>query len=270
MTELEYALNKVGCKALITAAQFKTSDYIAMLEEIAPEIRTTAPGMLQAARLPDLRLVIQLGNGEPHPGMFDYGDNLHGLAGEGERQRLAELDRQLQFDDPINIQFTSGTTGAPKAATLTHHNIVNNAYFVGETMALSERDRLCIPVPMYHCFGMVLGTLDLRRRTAPPWCFLREGFDADSRCWRPSRPSAAPRCMACRPCSSPNSSMRTFERFDLIAACAPGSSPGALPIELMRAADRRMHLGEITIAYGMTETGPVSFETSVTTRSSGG
>src|SRR5271166_2186987 len=155
--ELEYALNKAGCVALIAAARFKSSDYLAMLRELAPEFASAAPGNLRSARLPDLRLVITIG-GEDVPGMVRFAD-VSGLGRAGERDRLMALAGELQFDDPINIQFTSGTTGFPKGATLTHHNILNNGFFVGEAMRLSEHDRLCIPVPLYHCFGMVLGNL---------------------------------------------------------------------------------------------------------------
>ncbi|MDH3597014.1 MAG: AMP-binding protein, partial [Rhodospirillales bacterium] len=140
LPEVRYALTKTGCKALVTAAAFKTSNYIEMLRELAPEIADCAPGKLKAARLPDLRVVACLSGGQG-PGILDFAD-LPGMAGADERHRLAALAGELQFDDPINIQFTSGTTGAPKAATLTHHNIVNNAFFVGETMELNERDRL--------------------------------------------------------------------------------------------------------------------------------
>ncbi|MCH8112618.1 MAG: AMP-binding protein, partial [Proteobacteria bacterium] len=154
LTELEYALNKVGCKALITAVSFKSSDYLAMLQKLAPELETCAPGHLLAAKLPDLRTVIRLGAAAA-PGMLPYADVLR----FGEDSRLAEIGTTLQFDDPINIQFTSGTTGLPKGATLTHHNILNNGFFIGEALHLTEKDKVCIPVPLYHCFGMVLGNL---------------------------------------------------------------------------------------------------------------
>ncbi|MDH3601864.1 MAG: AMP-binding protein, partial [Candidatus Tectomicrobia bacterium] len=154
LAELEYALNKVGCKGLITASVFKTSDYVGMLNDLAPELKQSQPGDLHAPKLPELRTVICIDEAS-QPGMFRFAD-VAGMAGEAERERVERLAESLQFDDPINIQFTSGTTGSPKGATLTHHNILNNGFFVGEAMRLTERDRLCIPVPLYHCFGMVL------------------------------------------------------------------------------------------------------------------
>ena len=151
VTELEYALNKAGCKALVTAARFKTSDYLAMLGELAPELVTAAPGELQAARLPVLRQVITIG-GDEVPGTIRFNE-VPGLAGRPAHDRLAALGPQLQFDDPINIQFTSGTTGFPKGATLSHHNILNNGFWLGQAMKFGEHDRVCIPVPLYHCLA---------------------------------------------------------------------------------------------------------------------
>ena len=157
MAELEYALNKVGCKALILAPSFKTSDYVQMLTSLAPELSDAGPGKLTAAKFPDLRLVICLGD-EARAGMFRYAE-IRDMAGPASVKRLETVCARLQPDDAINIQFTSGTTGFPKGATLTHHNILNNGYFTARAMRIDERDRLCIPVPLYHCFGMVLGNL---------------------------------------------------------------------------------------------------------------
>src|SRR4029077_5482225 len=157
IAELEYALGKVGCKALILAERFKTSDYIGMLRELAPELGQAQPGDLQSKRLPSLRSVILIGDAW-HPGTFRFSE-ITARGGPKQTQRIAELGPQLQFDEPINIQFTSGTTGFPKGATLSHHNILNNGFFIGEAMRLTPEDRLCIPVPLYHCFGMVLGNL---------------------------------------------------------------------------------------------------------------
>src|SRR6516164_841208 len=157
VAELEYALTKVGCKALILAEKFKTSDYVGMLRELAPELGHAQPGKLESARLPSLRSVILIGDSW-HPGTFRFSEIME-RGGAAEAKRIAELSPQLQFDEPINIQFTSGTTGFPKGATLSHHNILNNGFFIGEAMRLTPEDRLCIPVPLYHCFGMVLGNL---------------------------------------------------------------------------------------------------------------
>ena len=137
LSELDYALNKVGCRALVTATTFKSSDYAGMLLSLAPELSTCLPGRLMAARAPRLEMVIQIG-ADTIPGAFRFAE-IANLATAEARARLAELGPRLQFDDPINIQFTSGTTGAPKGATLTHHNILNNGFFTAETMRASPR-----------------------------------------------------------------------------------------------------------------------------------
>ncbi|NQW10161.1 MAG: AMP-binding protein [Alphaproteobacteria bacterium] len=259
LPELEYALNKVGCKALVLAPSFKQSDYTAMLRELAPELDGAAPGGLAAERLPDLRWVITLGDRAPK-GMLTFDDIVnqgHGV----DPARAERIAAQLQFDDPINIQFTSGTTGTPKATTLTHHNIVNNAYFVGEAMALSERDRLCIPVPMYHCFGMVLGALVCTSHGAA-MIFPSAGFDAGATL----ETIEAERCTALHGVPTmfiAELEHPSFKSRDL-SSLRTGIIAGApCPVVLMRRLITEMNLSEITIAYGMTETGPVSFETSV-------
>ena len=257
LAELEYALNKVGCRALITATSFKTSDYIGMVNTLAPELRTAIPGSLSAAKLPSLQMVIQIG-GPAAPGALAF-DAVAGLAGEAHRAELAGLAGQLQFDDPINVQFTSGTTGAPKGATLTHHNILNNGFFIGEAMKLTEQDKLCIPVPLYHCFGMVLGNLACTTH-GTAMVYPGEGFDplatletvAEERC---TGLHGVP-TMFIAQLEHPE-----FPRFDL-SSLRTGIMAGApCPIEVMRRGMREMHLDEITIAYGMTETSPVSTQT---------
>ena len=256
-TELEFALNKVGCKALVTATSFKTSDYIGMLTGLAPELAGAAPGELRSARLPHLRTVIQIGG--PAPGALPF-DAVPGLATATHRDALARLQPTLQFDDPINVQFTSGTTGAPKGATLTHHNILNNGYFIGEAMRLTEADRLCIPVPLYHCFGMVLGNLACTTHGAA-MVYPGPGFD----------PLAVLQTVAGERCTGLHGvptmfiaelEHPEFDRFDLSSLRTGIMAGSPCPIEVMRRAVERMHLREITICYGMTETSPVSFQSS--------
>src|SRR5690606_22105333 len=150
-------LNKVECSVIITAPEFKTSHYLKMLQELAPELTQSQPGELKAQRLPHLRTVIRMDE-DKTAGMFNF-DEVCGSGGAGEQAQLESLAATLQPDDPVNIQFTSGTTGRPKGATLSHFNILNNGYQVAQGMRFSEQDRLCIPVPLYHCFGMVMGTL---------------------------------------------------------------------------------------------------------------
>lgn len=256
--ELEYALNKVGCKALILAERFKTSDYIGMLRELAPELDRATPGALAAPRLPALRGVVVLGDGR-HPGTLPFAELLT-RGGAAEAQRIAALAPDLQFDDPINIQFTSGTTGFPKGATLSHHNILNNGFFIGEAMRLTAEDRLCIPVPLYHCFGMVLGNLAALTHGAC-MVFPGEGFDplatletvAEERC---TALHGVP-TMFIAQLDHPE-----FGRFDLSSLRTGIMAGSPCPIEVMRRAVAKMNLSQITIAYGMTETSPVSFQSS--------
>jgi fatty-acyl-CoA synthase len=260
VAELEYALNKVGCKALILAERFKTSDYVGMLRELAPELGQAAPGKLEAARLPALRSVVLLGDGW-HPGTLRFSEIME-RAGAAEQQRIVALAPQLQFDEPINIQFTSGTTGFPKGATLSHHNILNNGFFIGEAMKLTPQDRLCIPVPLYHCFGMVLGNLAAMTHGAC-MVFPGEGFDplatlqtvAEERC---TALHGVP-TMFIAELDHPD-----FAKFDLSSLRTGIMAGSPCPIEVMKRCVAKMNLSEITIAYGMTETSPVSFQSSTT------
>jgi fatty-acyl-CoA synthase len=258
LTELEYALNLVGCSALVTATQFKTSDYIGMLNTLAPELSTAKPGALKAAKLPSLRIVIQIaGNASgtiPFTEVAKRGSDVQ----RAELKRLAET---LQFDDPINIQFTSGTTGNPKGVTLTHHNILNNGYFVGKGCALTPEDKICIPVPLYHCFGMVMGNL-AAVTNGSAMVYPGEGFD----------PLATLEAISGEGCTTiygvPTMFIAQLEhaRFkDLnMASLRTGIMAGSpCPIELMKKVIALMNLGEMTICYGMTETSPVSFQSAV-------
>ena len=256
LTELEYALNKVGCRALLSAESFKSSDYLGMIRELAPELEQAPPGELHAARLPELRLVIATGDTQ-HPGMLRFAD----VMASGEGADLTALDAvtaSLHPDDAINIQFTSGTTGVPKGATLSHVNILNNARFTVERLHFSGNDRLCIPVPLYHCFGMVMGTLGCVTIGAT-MVFPGEGFEpastlqaiTDERCTTVYGVPTMFAAMIDHPAfgDADTSSLRTG-----IMAGSP------CPIELMKRVVADMGVAEVTIAYGMTETSPVSFQ----------
>lgn len=257
--ELEYALNLVQCKALILSPSFKSSDYLGMLCEIVPELHKSEPGRVIAARVPSLELVIRLGR-ERTAGMLNF-DRLLQPASEQELQRLHILGMQLQCDDPINIQFTSGTTGSPKGATLTHHNILNNAYFFGENLRFTEHDRLCISVPLYHCFGMVAGNLACMTHGAT-MVYPDEGFDAAS----VLATVEAEHCTALHGVPTMFIALldhANFERYDL-SSLRTGAMGGApCPMPLMNSVIERMHMHEVTIVYGMTETSPVSFQGAV-------
>jgi fatty-acyl-CoA synthase len=257
LAELDYALNKVGCRALITATAFKTSDYVGMLTTLAPELSAAQPGRLTAAKFPKLEMAIQIGPNTA-PGFIAF-DSIYRMGAASHRAHLADLAPKLQFDEPINIQFTSGTTGAPKGATLTHHNILNNGFFIGEAMKLTPQDRLCIPVPLYHCFGMVLGNLACTTH-GTAMVYPGEGFD----------PLATLQTVAEERCTGLHGvptmfiaqlEHPEFANFDL-SSLRTGIMAGApCPIEVMRRCMAQMHLSEITIAYGMTETSPVSTQT---------
>jgi fatty-acyl-CoA synthase len=258
LSELEYALNKVGCSALVTAAAFKSSDYLGMLQTLAPELAQAEPGRLQARALPALRSVIRMG-AERTPGMF----NLDDVLARADAESVAEARRigaALDCHDPINIQFTSGTTGAPKGATLTHHNIVNNARDVARTMGYGAGDRLCVPVPLYHCFGMVMSSL-ATVVTGGTMVFPGEGFD----------PLATLQAVAAERCTHLHGvptmfiaqlDHPRFAEFDLSSLRGGIMAGSPCPIEVMKRVDGAMHMTEVTIAYGMTETSPVSFQSS--------
>jgi fatty-acyl-CoA synthase len=259
LAELEYALNKVGCRALVTATSFKTSDYVGMINTLAPELRHARPGHLDAAKLPSLRIVIQIG-ATPAPGAIAF-DSVYAMGEAPQRAHLAQLADTLQFDEPINIQFTSGTTGLPKGATLTHHNILNNGYFIGEAMHYTEHDKVCIPVPLYHCFGMVIGNLACITHGAA-MVYPGEGFDALATL----QTAAEERCtslygvptMFIAELDHPD-----FATFDLTSLRTGMMAGAPCPIEVMRRCIHDMHLTEMTIGYGMTETSPVSTQTAL-------
>jgi fatty-acyl-CoA synthase len=257
LAELEYALNKVACKGLISAASFKSSNYLGMVQALAPELASCAPGCLQAARLPHLRTVIRMGAGST-AGMFRFDDLMAAAPEPAELARVRTIAASLSCHDPINIQFTSGTTGSPKGATLTHHNIVNNARYVALTMGLREGDSLCIPVPLYHCFGMVMSSLACTV-TGATMVFPSEGFDPEltllalhhERC---THVHGVP-TMFIAQLDHPR-----LSEFDLSSLRGGIMAGSPCPIEVMKRVHQAMNLREVTIAYGMTETSPVSFQ----------
>jgi fatty-acyl-CoA synthase len=257
LSELEYALNVSGCRAIITAERLKTSMYLQMLRTLAPELDQHALGALKAARLPALQWVIRMG-GEHSPGMLNYDALLERGRASLQTQQLDAISSALGCHDAINIQFTSGTTGNPKGATLTHHNIVNNARDVARTMAFGAGDRLCIPVPLYHCFGMVMGSL-VCTVTGGTMVFPSEGFDplatlqavSEERC---THLHGVP-TMFIAQLDHPR-----FAEFDLTSLRGGIMAGSPCPVEVMKRVNAAMHMTEVTIAYGMTETSPVSFQ----------
>ncbi len=257
LSEVEYTLNKVGVKVLVAPERFKTSEYAEMIEALAPEIAGDH-GIIKSARLPHLEHVIKIGDG-PRKGWLAF-EGIPSLAVQHHRDELANRQKGTVPADAVNIQFTSGTTGLPKGATLSHRNILNNGFFVGRSVGLRPGDRLCIPVPLYHCFGMVMANLGCIAHGAT-MVYPSEGFD----------PLAVLRAIETERCTAlygvPTMFIAElghpdFERFDMSSlrtGCMAGSP---CPIEIMKHVIERMHMRDVTIAYGMTETSPVSFQSS--------
>lgn len=257
LSELEYALRQSGCSWIICADAFKTSDYHAMLLELVPELATCRPGELCSERLPDLRGAISL-SATPPDGFLAWCE-LPARAAEISSQALAESQASLQFDDPINIQYTSGTTGFPKGATLSHYNILNNGYMVGESLGLTEHDRLVIPVPLYHCFGMVMGNLGCLTHGAT-MIYPGDAFDPLLTLQAVAEEKATALYGVPTMFIAELDHPRRGE-FDL-SSLRTGIMAGATcPIEVMRRVISEMHMAEVQIAYGMTETSPVSLQT---------
>ena len=233
-SELEFVLKQSGCRVLVSARAFKSSDYVSMVEEVAPGCDA-------------LERTVFLDSA-------DWEELL--AAGDGE----LSLPAWLQFDDAINIQYTSGTTGFPKGATLTHHNILNNGFFIGETCRYTSEDRVCIPVPFYHCFGMVLGNLACTTHGA---CIVVPAPSFE--------PTATLSAVQDERCTSlygvptmfiAELDLPEFDDFDLTSLRTGIMAGSPCPVEVMRNVIDRMHMAEVTICYGMTETSPVSTQTS--------
>ncbi len=255
--ELEYALNQSQAAFLITADQFKTSDYIQMINELAPELHLCEIGQLKIKRLPYLQSVVNLSVNR-YPGICCWQEFMQKAEAASE-QSLQDIQATLQFDDPINIQYTSGTTGFPKGATLSHHNILNNGYFVAESMNLSAEDRLVIPVPLYHCFGMVMGNLGCITHGAT-MIYPDEGFEVES-VLQSIQAEKATAVYGVPTMFIAELDHPKFAEFDL-SSLRTGIMAGSIcPAEVMKDVNAKMHMQEVQIAYGMTETSPVSTQT---------
>ena len=238
--EVEYALNQSACRLLLAATSYKSSDYIAMVDHVR-------------ANVPRLELAVFVGTREWR--------DLLSLARLVDPAALQRRESELQFDDPINIQYTSGTTGFPKGATLSHHNLLNNGYFVGQSCQYTESDRVCIPVPFYHCFGMVLGNLACTTHGAAI-IIPAPTFDAaatlqtveDERC---TSLYGVPTMFIAE------LALPDFPRYDLSSLRTGIMAGSPCPVEVMKRCVSEMHMTEVTICYGMTETSPVSTQTCV-------
>ncbi len=240
--ELRFALRQSGVRVLVSAQRFKTSDYRAMVGEVGPD-------------LPDLEDVIYLGTPQ-WDALLLAGRSGADAAGS---DPLAAREASLSFDDPINIQYTSGTTGFPKGATLSHHNILNNAFFIGEGCRYTPADRVCIPVPFYHCFGMVLGNLACTTHGSAI-VIPAAGFD----------PAETLRTVQAERCTSlygvptmfiAELALAEFGSYDLSTLRTGIMAGSPCPVEVMKRVVSEMHMTEVTICYGMTETSPVSTQT---------
>ena len=250
VTEIEFALNKAGCKALVLADRFKASDYIQMLRTLAPELDSSVPGRLKAERLPNLEIVIQLGSGSLR-GVFRF-DEVRTLGKDVDRQLLIDTAARLDCDDPINIQFTSGTTGSPKGATLSHRNLLNSSYFTGRICGISSSDAICVPLPLYHVFGMAIGNL-LAMLFGAKVVHPGEVFEPDAVLEAVERE----RCtslygvptMFIAQLASPD-----FKQRDLSSLRTGIIAGASVPMELMRRVIADMRMEQVVIGYGMTET----------------
>src|ERR1051326_8431366 len=255
--ELEYALNQSTCAALVLSPTFRTTSYLEMIQALCPELARSDPGHLDARRLPHLRHVIRMGD-EQTPGMWNWGDVM-AKASEVSPAQLAARQAEQEFDDPINIQYTSGTTGNPKGASLSHHNILNNGYFVAELQGFTEADRLCVPVPLYHCFGMVMGNLGCMTHGAT-MVYPAEAFE----------PGAVLEAVQAERCTAlygvptmfiAELAYADFSKYDLSSLRTGVMAGSPCPVQVMRQVIDLMHMKDVEICYGMTETSPVSFQT---------
>ncbi|PMC19223.1 AMP-binding protein [Oligella urethralis] len=257
--ELEYSLNKVSCAGLVLISSFKDSDYESMVYDVVPELKDAPLGELRSANVPSLRYVIKLED-DPSTGILNYKDLLVEPTA-AELETLQEVGQELQFDDPINIQFTSGTTGSPKGTTLTHHNILNNGYFIGEKIKLSPADRVSIAVPLFHCFGMVIGNLACVTHGAA-MVYHGPVFNPTDNL----KVIEEEKCTAAYGVPTMFIAMLEhpeFKSFDLSSLRTGVMAGSVCPMEVMRRVVDEMNMREVTICYGMTETSPVSMQSDV-------
>jgi len=257
--ELEYVLNKVKCTVLVTAEAFKTSFYLDMLTKLAPELADCEPGALKSKKLPHLKTIIRMGDASS-PGMYNF-NTVMGMGGEEDRVEAKTRTASLEANDNINIQFTSGTTGTPKGATLSHRNILNNAYLSAKSMNLTAQDKLCIPVPLYHCFGMVLGSL-LCVSIGATMVFPGEVFDPE----QTLRTASEERCTALHGVPTmfiAQLDLANFRDFDVKPLRTGIIAGSTCPVDLMNRLIKDMELTEIVIGYGQTECSPINTMTAI-------
>jgi fatty-acyl-CoA synthase len=251
--EFEHALRQSGCSTLFMSKGFRDRDYLAVLFEICPEAADSVPGALQSAKLPNLRNLIFIGSFPPHPALLPW-DRFLQMGESIPDDALAARAATLEFDDPINIQYTSGTTGTPKGALLSHHNLVNNGLLIGQGMRFTDQDKLCIPVPYYHCFGMVLGNMVCVAHGAA-MVIPAEYFD----------PLATLEAISEERCTAVHGvptmfiaelEHPRFAEFNLTSLRTGIMAGSPCPINIMRRVVQEMHCSELTIVYGLTETSP--------------
>jgi fatty-acyl-CoA synthase len=245
LRELEHALSQSGVSVLIAAQAFRAADYVGMLEQVAP-------------KLSSLKTVVYLGAKRAGRGMS--WDDLLARAGDVPISQLREREASVQFDDAASIQYTSGTTGNPKGATLSHHNILNNGFFVGEQIQYSPEDRICLPVPFYHCFGCVLGNLAALTHGSAI-VLPSEAFDAEA-CLRAVQEQRCTSLYGVPTMFIAQLDHPAFSNYRLNSLRTGIMAGAPCPVEVMRQVIDRMHMPEVTICYGMTETAPVSFQSS--------
>ncbi|MDK9683551.1 AMP-binding protein [Pseudoalteromonas shioyasakiensis] len=253
-SELKYALNSVECSTLITASEFKASNYISMLNELAPELKDSQAGKLNLNALPHLKNIIRIG-AEPAAGMFSFSDIMQ-RATDAHKLELNAIAATLHCDQDINIQFTSGTTGNPKGATLSHKNILNNGFLMAQAMKLTHEDKLCIPVPLYHCFGMVLGNLVCISKGATA-VFPGDSFD----------PKTTLEVVEKERCTGLHGvptmfiaelELKNFANYDLSSLRTGVMAGSTCPEQVMRKVHSLMHMKEVVIGYGQTECSPIN------------